>query len=107
VREFAEETSLAITVDRLLYVAESFDRAGGVHVVSTTFAVAVQGEGRPHVPAHDAHVVAVAWVPRERIAERIGTFVIREPLAAYLRGDAHRYYGFTDAGITIDFADDP
>jgi ADP-ribose pyrophosphatase YjhB (NUDIX family) len=105
VREFAEETMLAITIDRLLYLSESFDPAGGVHVVSATFAV--QADGVPQLPANDAHIVDLAWVARERVIERLGTFVIREPLAAHLRGDAHRYYGFADAGVTIEFADDP
>jgi 8-oxo-dGTP diphosphatase len=105
VREFAEETALVISVDRLLYVAESFDRKGGVHVLSTTFSV--QASGTPQAPSSDAHVVDVAWVPRERVAERIDALVVREPLAAHLRGDAMRYYAFMDAGITIAFADDP
>jgi 8-oxo-dGTP diphosphatase len=104
-REFAEETALVVAVERLLYLAESFDRSGGLHVISATFAV--QASGTPHPPANDAHVVDLAWVPRERAIERIAPFVIREPLAAYLRGDDTRYHAFADAGITIAFADDP
>jgi ADP-ribose pyrophosphatase YjhB (NUDIX family) len=104
-REFAEETALVVSVGRLLYVAESFDRSGGVHVISATFSV--QASGTPHAPAHDAHVVDIAWMPRERALERIAPSVIREPLAAYFRGDETRYHAFADAGITIAFADDP
>jgi ADP-ribose pyrophosphatase YjhB (NUDIX family) len=103
-REWREETGLCIVVDAPLYVSESFDRATETHVLNVTFAVTAVDDA--HVPVDDAHVVDLEWVPRERIAERVTTRVIREPLLAHLAGDARRYYGFDDAGITIEFADE-
>jgi 8-oxo-dGTP diphosphatase len=105
VREFAEETGLEITVGGLLYVSESFDAAGGAHVLSVTFAVSAEGEARR--PTDDAHVVDYAWLPRAQALERITTRVIREPLEAHLKGDPSRYHAYSDAGITIHFADEP
>ncbi len=103
VRELREETSLEGVPGELLYVSESFDRAGGVHVRNATFRVAVTGEAR--LPPHDAHVVAVEWVPRDELAARLTLAVLREPLLAALAGDERRYYGFADAGISIEFSD--
>jgi 8-oxo-dGTP diphosphatase len=104
-REFAEETGLTAVVERLLYVSESFDRAGDAHILSATFAVRAPGEAR--VPIDDAHVVDVAWVSPQEALRRIRVRVVSEPLAAHLRGERRRYFGFDDAGITIRFADDP
>jgi len=104
VREFREEVTLDVRTGALLYVSESFDRTGGTHVLNATFAVT--GEGEPRCGA-DAHVVDLAWVARERISERIAVGVVREPLMSCLAGDDRRYYAFGDAGITIDFADEP
>jgi len=104
-REFAEETGLTADPDRLLYVSESFDLAGDAHILSATFAVRARGEAR--VPADDAHVVDLAWVSPQEALRRISVRVVREPLAAHLRGERRGYYGFADAGITIAFADDP
>jgi ADP-ribose pyrophosphatase YjhB (NUDIX family) len=102
-REFREETGLAIDVGHLLYVSESYDRATATHFLNATFAVSAQGEAR--MPPDDAHVVGLEWVARERVPERLPVAVVREPLAAYLRGEPWRYFGFRDAGITIEFAD--
>jgi len=102
-REFLEETGLTIARGPLAYVAESYDRATGVHFVNFTFTVAATGE--PLVPWDDAHVVACAWVPGAELATRLTVGVIREPLLAYLQGERTRYYGFDDAGVTIEFAD--
>ena len=55
----------------------------------------------------DAHVVECAWVPVPDIRERIAVGVVREPLVAYLASGARGYYGFQEAGITIEFADEP
>ena len=53
------------------------------------------------------HVVAVEWVPIDRVAARIVVGVVREPLLAYLRGELlQRYAGFHDAGITIEWPAD-
>lgn len=101
VREVREETGLDAAPGELLYVSESYD--GDVQFTNVTFAATAAGE--PALPAHDAHVVAVQWVPRDEVASRIAVAVVREPLIAYLRGDARRYYGYAEAGISIEFFD--
>lgn len=103
-REFAEETGLRIEAHHLLYVSESFDQAGDAHVISATFSV--QAKGDPTPARADAHVVDIAWVSREEALRRITVRVVREPLAAHLRGDERRYHGFAEAGVTIRFADE-
>jgi ADP-ribose pyrophosphatase YjhB (NUDIX family) len=103
VREFREETGLDVVVERLLYVSESYDQSTAAHFLNLTFAVSADGE--PRLPRDDAHVVALEWVERASVPERLPVVVVREPLEAYLRGDRRRYFGFADAGITIEFAD--
>jgi 8-oxo-dGTP diphosphatase len=103
IREFLEETGLRVRVEHLLYVSESFDRAGAMHVTNTTFAV--RGDGEPKIAAHDAHAVELGWFTREELAQKLHIAVVREPLLAYLGGDRTRYYGFREAGVTIEFAD--
>ena len=100
-REFLEETGLAVEAGGLLYLSESYDRSTGTHFLNATFAVSTAGE--PRRPADDAHVVDVAWVPRAELAERLAVRVVREPLLAALAGETRRYFGFADAGITIEF----
>ena len=102
VREFREETGLEIERGPLLYVSESYDRATETHFLNVTFAVRSAGEP---MAATDAHVVGFEWVRREDVPDRLVVAAVREPLAAYLRGEATRYFGFADAGITIEFAD--
>jgi ADP-ribose pyrophosphatase YjhB (NUDIX family) len=102
-REFREETGLAIEIDRLLYVSESYDGATGTHFLNFTFAVRADGE--PRAAVDDAHVVALEWVAHDQIASRLPIAVVREPLLAYLSGGERRYFGFREAGITIEFAD--
>jgi ADP-ribose pyrophosphatase YjhB (NUDIX family) len=102
-REFREETSLDVHVTRLAYVAESFDRA--THTQFTNFAFHVSGDGEPRVPAGDAHSVDCAWVARADLAARIAVAVVREPLVHYLADPRRQYFGYLDAGITIEFAD--
>jgi ADP-ribose pyrophosphatase YjhB (NUDIX family) len=103
-REWREETGLEISVASLLYISESHDRASDTHFLNACFSVEAPGE--PCLPATDAHVVDLAWVPRTELARRLRVPVVREPLLAYLGGDRRGYYGFEDAGITIEFADD-
>ncbi|MFY9780051.1 MAG: NUDIX hydrolase [Candidatus Baltobacteraceae bacterium] len=102
-REFREEAALDIEVGELLYVSESHDRSTGMHFLNITFAVSAQGQ--PHEVAGDAHVVGLAWVPRGELAARVSVRIVREPLLAALAGDERRYFGFDDAGITIEFAE--
>jgi ADP-ribose pyrophosphatase YjhB (NUDIX family) len=102
-REFREETGLTIATGELLYVSESYDGATGTHFLNFTFAVRAQGE--PRAAEDDAHVVGLEWVARDRVESRLPVAVVREPLLAYLGGDGRRYFGFGEAGITIEFAD--
>lgn len=100
-REVREETGIQARCGALLYVSESYD--GATQFTNVTFAADALGE--PAVPADDAHVVAVEWVPRDAIAALIAVAVVREPLLAYLRGEPGRYYGYAEAGISIEFFD--
>jgi 8-oxo-dGTP diphosphatase len=104
VREFAEETALAVHVNRLAYVAESFDRATATHF--TNFAFTVESSGEPHLPPGDAHAVACEWVDCSDLPNRLAVAVVREPLLAYLADPNRQYFGYADAGISIEFADD-
>lgn len=101
-REFLEETSLAVRVGDLAYVAESYDHAAMTHY--TNFAFYVSAKGEPVVPADD-HAVACAWVSREELAVRLAVSVVREPLLAHLADPARRFFSYADSGITIAFAD--
>ena len=102
-REFAEEVSLAIELESLAYVAESFDRATQTQFTNVAFVV--RGSGEPKLGAGDLHAVELAWVARDAVAERLSARVVREPLTAYLAGETRGYYGFAEAGITIRFRD--
>jgi A/G-specific adenine glycosylase len=103
VREFSEETALDVRVTRLAYVAESFDHATATQF--TNFAFHVEGSGEPRAPLADAHAVSCAWVPIEELPRRLVVGVVREPLLAYLADPHRQYFGYADAGITIEFAD--
>lgn len=102
-RELREETGMTGAVRELCYVSESYD--GSTHFINFTFAVDAQGEPlKPHVEGD--HVVDTAWVPVRELEERIAVRVVREPLLAYLEGTlVHRYAGYPEAGITIEFPD--
>jgi 8-oxo-dGTP diphosphatase len=104
VREFAEETLLAVRIVRFAYVAESFDPATATHF--TNFAFRVESSGEPGAPSADDHVVAWAWVPRAELGARLAVGVVREPLVSYLADPQRQYFGYADAGITIEFADE-
>lgn len=100
-REVFEETGLRASVSELAYVSESYD--GARHVLNATFAIDVVGSIA--APQGDDHVVAVEWVPIDRLAERIAVAVVRDPLVHYLR-DRTRYFGFPEAGVTIEWHDE-
>lgn len=102
-REFDEEASLAIDIDRIAYVAESFDRSADTHFTNVAFEVRSTGE--PRLRAGDLHAVDLAWVPRAQVGDRLRAGVVRIPLLDYLDGRTGGYYGFADAGITIQFND--
>lgn len=103
VREFAEETALDVRVLGLAYVAESFDHATNTQF--TNFAFHVEGSGEPRAPKTDAHAVACEWVERDALADRLVVGVVREPLLTYLADPRRQYFGYAEAGITIEFAD--
>jgi ADP-ribose pyrophosphatase YjhB (NUDIX family) len=103
IREFAEETMLDVRVTRLAYVAESFDHATATQF--TNFAFHVEGSGEPRVPPGDAHAVACEWVERGALSGRLDVGVVREPLLTYLADGRRQYFGYADAGISIEFAD--
>jgi len=109
IRELTEETGLSGRYVELAYVSESFDTAGEMHVLNTTFRFSVDrrpSDGLELDLGRDAHVTEVAWVPREMVGDRIAVSVVREPLVAHLADPASRYYGFAEAGISIAFADE-
>jgi ADP-ribose pyrophosphatase YjhB (NUDIX family) len=102
-REFCEETSLVASVRRLRYVSESYDGATGDHFVSMVFDVVADGEAR--LSGVDAHVVDLAWVPRDELAARLTVAVVRQPLVEHFADECRRYFAFPEAGITIRFSD--
>ena len=102
-REFDEEVSLPITIGRVAYVAESFDRSAETHFTNVAFVVESRAE--PQLRPGDLHAVDFAWVPREQVAQRLIAAVVRIPLTGYLSGDDRTYYGFENADITIQFND--
>jgi 8-oxo-dGTP diphosphatase len=104
-REFREETGLEVRVDGLRYVSESYDRATSTHFTNAAFSV--RAEGEPAVTGLDPHVVGVDWVPLDELGARLTVAVVREPLLAHLADPQRRYFGFADAGITIEFFDAP
>jgi ADP-ribose pyrophosphatase YjhB (NUDIX family) len=103
-REFLEETGLEVECDRFLYLSESYDRQTDAHFLNVSFSVRADGE--PRAALDDAHIVGLEWVPRDEVGARLVVAAVREPLLAYLRGEEQRYFGFADAGITIEFADE-
>jgi ADP-ribose pyrophosphatase len=102
-REFREETSLEVSVDRLAYVSESYDPRTSTHYTNVAFEVS--GAGEPRTPPDDAHAVECAWFAIEDLAKKLAVRVVREPLTSYLSGDARRYFGYADAGVTVEFFD--
>lgn len=102
-REFDEEVSLQIEIVNVAYVAESFDRS--IETQFTNVAFVVRADGEPKLPHGDLHAVDFAWVPVASIGERLSVDVVRTPLLSYLGGDRTGYYGFGEAGITIEFND--
>jgi len=103
VREIKEETQLSAVVDKLLYVSESYDPSTETHFTNCTFSVSAHGE--PVLPPDDAHIVDFKWVAREALAAAITVAVVREPLLAFLCGEKFKYFGYANAGISIDFGD--
>jgi 8-oxo-dGTP diphosphatase len=102
-REFKEETGLEIAIERVAYVSESYDRKTSTHFLNVTFVV--HSEAEPVQPSGDLHAVACEWVPIADVPQRLRVGVVREPLCAFLAGDTRDYFGYADAGITVEFSD--
>jgi 8-oxo-dGTP diphosphatase len=105
VREFREETSLEIVIDSLLYVSESIDDRRGIHVVNCTFAVSerVPDAGRAPAP-RDPKVVEARFVAVDDAPALLAADVLRVPVGAALRGDAHpRYFAFKSSDVVVPF----
>src|SRR5579872_1003425 len=102
-REFDEEVSLPVEIVNVAYVAESFDRSTETQFTNVAFIVRSNGE--PKLREGDLHAVDFAWVPIASVGERLSADVVRVPLLKYLSGDRGGYYGFREAGITIEFND--
>jgi len=103
-REFIEEVGLLPQVLDLRYVAESYDRDADTHF--TSFVFRVTSVGIPSTCAGDAHVVEHDWVAFEHLRQRLTVPVVRDPLLAHLLDPRKRYFGFPEAGITIEFLDE-
>ncbi|MGH7715826.1 MAG: hypothetical protein ACREML_07485, partial [Vulcanimicrobiaceae bacterium] len=71
----------------------------------TNVAFVVRAAGEPKLREGDLHAVDFAWVPFAAIGDRLSVEVVRKPLLSYLAGDRSGYYGFAEAGITIQFND--
>jgi ADP-ribose pyrophosphatase YjhB (NUDIX family) len=104
-REFAEEVGLTVEVLGLRYVAESYDTVADTHFTSFVFSVA--SEDAPLANPADVHVVACDWVPFSGLRERLTVRVVRAPLLEHVKDPRKRYFGYAEAGITIEFSDEP
>jgi len=104
VREFREETSLAIEVEALLYVSESIDERRGLHVINCTFAVRERDASGSKPAAQDPKVVEVRFVPVAEAPALLAADVLRVPVSAALSGDPHpRYFAFKAKDIAVPF----
>ncbi len=103
VREFAEETSLAVSVDELAYVSESIDEQRALHVRNCTFFMR-EGELATAPHARDAAIVEARFVPVKQAPALLAADVLRIPVAAALGGEpGNRYYAFRDSDIQVPF----
>jgi len=103
VREFKEETSLAVDVVRLAYVSESVDRPNDLHVVNCTFWMS---ESDPLVPPrpNDSKVAEVRFAPAASAIEWLRADVLRIPVTAALQGaDGVPYYWFDSDTVAVPF----
>ena len=104
VREFREETSLAIEVEALLYVSESIDERRGLHVVNCTFSVRERDARGTKPTPRDPKVVEVRFVPVADAPALLAADVLRVPVAAALSGDPHpRYFAFKATDVAVPF----
>lgn len=103
IREFAEETSLVVGIDKLAYVSESVDDVRQLHVLNVTFWVT---EPDPTIAPRstDAKVTEVRFVPVTDAPELLRADVLRVPVGEALQGKRTRwYYSFNASNITVPF----
>jgi ADP-ribose pyrophosphatase YjhB (NUDIX family) len=104
-REFLEEAQLFVEINGLRYVSESTDSATDTQF--TSFVFSISSSGTPRMSTGDAHVVGIEWVTIDKLRERLTVRVVREPLIAHLVDSRQRYFPFAEAGISIEFSDEP
>ena len=104
IREFREETSLAIQIDRLAYVSESIDVRRGLHVVNCTFWVNERDARALSPVPRDKKVVEVRFVRATEAPALLAADVLRVPVAAALSGDPHpSYFAFAASDVAVPF----
>ena len=104
IREFREETSLAVQIDALAYMSESIDVHRGLHVVNCTFWVSERDAHAPKPAPRDKKVVEVRFVPAAEAPALLAADVLRVPVAAALSGDPHpRYFAFAASDVAVPF----
>ncbi len=102
-REFREETSLAVSLRELAYVSESFDNERRLHVVNCTFFVLESNPIVTPAPA-DPQVVEARFVPVAQAPALLEADVLRIPVAATLaHPHARHYYAFRDRDVSVPF----
>ena len=94
IREFREETGLAIAVGPLLFVNDTIDPAGTRHVVNLTFEATIAGGAITDNPA-DSRVEAVDLIPEDQISSLDLRPPVAQAVLGVLNGEAApgRYLG--------------
>ena len=104
IREFREETSLAIQIETLAYVSESIDVHRGLHVVNFTFWVRERDARCLQPVSRDKKVVELRFVPTAEAPALLAADVLRVPVTAALSGDPHpRYFAFAASDVAVPF----
>ena len=107
-REFLDETSLRVQVERIAYLSESVDAARDQHVLNCTFWVREKDPEAVPRPA-DPKVVEARFIPFEDVPGLLEADVLRIPVAAALAqsglgGNAEPpYYAFDAHDVEVPF----
>jgi 8-oxo-dGTP diphosphatase len=97
-RELREETGLSGRIRELAYLSESYDPEG-THFLASIFAVDVDGGDARR---GEDRIVDLAWIAPHELEGYVTIPIVRDPLAAYLRGvHPERYRGVHDAGTIV------
>lgn len=103
VREFHEETSLAVSINALAYVSESIDKHRALHVRNCTFFMR-EADPAAAPRARDTAIVEARFVPAAQAPALLAADVLRIPVGAALADDAGRgYYAFRDSDVVVPF----